>query len=107
MLHGDLTAANVLHAGGGRGLVAVDPAPCWGDPAFDTVDLILWKAYDLATCAARAGELGRLLGFPADTALRWCAALAAMTALELAEAAAPGAPASPQLDMLLELASSF
>jgi hypothetical protein len=30
-----------------------------------------------------------------------------MTALELAEAAAPGAPASPQLDMLLELESSF
>ena len=106
-LHGDLTPANVLHAGSGRGLVAVDPAPCWGDPAFDTVDLVMWQAEDLATVAARARDLGRRLGFPEETALRWCAAFAAMIALELAEAAAPGAPTSPRLNMLLELEGSF
>jgi streptomycin 6-kinase len=97
----------VLHAGAGRGLVAVDPAPCWGDPAFDTVDLVMWQAEDLATVAARARDLGRRLGFPEETALRWCAAFAAMIALELAEAAAPGAPTSPRLNMLLELEGSF
>jgi streptomycin 6-kinase len=107
VLHGDLTPANVLHAGPGRGLVAVDPAPCWGDPAFDTVDLVMWRADDMATVVARAQALGDRLGFPEEAALRWCAAFAAMTALELAEAAPPGAPTSSRITMLLELERSF
>ena len=37
LLHGDLTPANVLDGGEQRGLVAIDPAPCLGDPAFDVV----------------------------------------------------------------------
>jgi streptomycin 6-kinase len=39
LLHGDLTPANILDGGVARGLVAIDPAPCVGDPAFDGVDL--------------------------------------------------------------------
>jgi streptomycin 6-kinase len=31
LLHGDLTPVNVLDGGKGRGLVAIDPAPCLGD----------------------------------------------------------------------------
>ncbi|WP_367128197.1 aminoglycoside phosphotransferase family protein [Saccharothrix sp. HUAS TT1] len=38
MLHGDLHFGNVLD-GGARGLVAIDPRPCVGDPAVDAVDL--------------------------------------------------------------------
>ncbi|MEU4443780.1 aminoglycoside phosphotransferase family protein [Actinosynnema sp. NPDC050801] len=38
MLHGDLHLGNVLDAGP-RGLVAIDPRPCVGDPAVDAVDL--------------------------------------------------------------------
>ena len=104
VLHGDLTPANVLDGGAGRGLVAVDPAPCWGDPAFDTVDLLMWRADDLTTLSARARDLGDRLGLPQDRALRWCAAFAAMVALEIAEAAPPGEPRSARLRMLVELA---
>jgi streptomycin 6-kinase len=41
LLHGDLTPSNILDGGAGRGLVAIDPAPCLGDAAFEAVDLIL------------------------------------------------------------------
>ena len=44
LLHGDLTPVNVLDGGTGRGLVAIDPAPCMGDPAFDAIDLVFWRA---------------------------------------------------------------
>jgi len=37
LLHGDLHPANVLNGGPARGLVAIDPRPCVGDPAFDLV----------------------------------------------------------------------
>jgi streptomycin 6-kinase len=33
LVHGDLHFANILVAEGR--LVAIDPRPCWGDPAFD------------------------------------------------------------------------
>jgi streptomycin 6-kinase len=106
VLHGDLTPANVLDGGAGRGLVAVDPAPCWGDPAFDSVDLLMWRADDLTTLSARARDLGDRVGFAQERALRWCAAFAAMVALELAEAALPGEPPSTRLTMLVDLASA-
>lgn len=57
LLHGDLTPANVLDGGSARGLVAIDPAPCLGDPAFDAVDLVFWQAPDAATISARAERL--------------------------------------------------
>jgi streptomycin 6-kinase len=38
LLHGDLTRSNILDGGVRRGLVAIDPAPCLGDAAFDAVD---------------------------------------------------------------------
>jgi streptomycin 6-kinase len=44
LLHGDLTPSNILDGGPERGLVAIDPAPCLGDSAFDAVDLVLWQA---------------------------------------------------------------
>ena len=46
LLDGDLTPSNTLDGGAARVLVAIDPAPCLGDPAFDAVDLILWRADD-------------------------------------------------------------
>lgn len=107
VLHGDLTPGNVLDGGVGRGLVAVDPAPCSGDPAFDTVDLLMWRADDVSTLSARARDLGDRLGFPPERALRWCAAFAAMVALEHGEAAPPGVPPSARLGMLIELANAY
>jgi streptomycin 6-kinase len=103
VVHGDLTPVNVLDGGRERGLVAVDPAPCFGDPAFDTVDLLLWKARELDDLAVRAEELAAGLGLSHARLLRWCAAFAAMTALEEAEAAPVREPLSSRLQMLLDL----
>jgi streptomycin 6-kinase len=88
LLHGDLTPVNVLDGGTTRGLVAIDPAPCLGDPAFDAVDLVLWQAEDVDTITARAEQLAPEIGAEPERLFRWCAAFAAMLALELAEAEA-------------------
>jgi streptomycin 6-kinase len=87
LLHGDLTPANVLDGGAQRGLVAIDPAPCEGDPAFDAVDLLLWEVTDPSTVDARAHRLARASGLSYRRLRAWCAAFAAMSALEVAEAA--------------------
>jgi streptomycin 6-kinase len=85
VLHGDLTPANVLDGGPGRGLVAVDPTTCVGDPAFDLIDLLLWNAWDRAAVTSRATQLAPMVGVSIGRTLGWCAAFAPMTALELAE----------------------
>jgi streptomycin 6-kinase len=101
LLHGDLTPANILD-GGERGLVAIDPAPCVGDPAFDAIDLVLWRAEDVGTITARAEQLAPAIGAEARRLVRWCSAFAAMTALELAEASA----SHDQLEPFLALATA-
>lgn len=102
LLHGDLTPANLLDGGTGRGLVAIDPAPCLGDAAFDAVDLILWQADDLQTIQARTERLAAAAGVDAQRLLSWCTAFAAMSALELASR---GNGPSAGIEALLELAS--
>jgi streptomycin 6-kinase len=87
LLHGDLTPVNVLDGGEERGLVAVDPAPCLGDPAFDAIDLVLWRADDVETIAARAEQLAPAIGAEVGRLVDWCVAFAGMIALEMAEAA--------------------
>ena len=82
LLHGDLTPGNILDGGAGRGLVAIDPAPCLGDAAFDAVDLILWQADDLQTIQARTQQLAAAAGLDAQRLWGWCVAFAAMSALE-------------------------
>jgi streptomycin 6-kinase len=88
VLHGDLTPSNILDGGDRRGLVAVDPAPCLGDPAFDAVDLVMWQAGDVDIVGARAEQLASALDFETNRLLAWFTAFAGMTALELA--ASPG-----------------
>ncbi|HEY3184080.1 MAG TPA: aminoglycoside phosphotransferase family protein [Gaiellaceae bacterium] len=102
LLHGDLTPSNVLDGGDERGLVAIDPAPCLGDAAFDTVDLLLWQAHDVDTIAARADLLAQAIDLEAARLLDWCTAFAAMVALELAEA--PDA-SQRRIEALVTLAS--
>jgi streptomycin 6-kinase len=87
LLHGDLTPVNVLDGGEERGLVAIDPAPCLGDPAFDAIDLLFWRADDFGTIVARAEQLAPAIGAEVGRLLDWCAAFAGMVALEMAEAA--------------------
>jgi streptomycin 6-kinase len=102
LLHGDLTPSNVLDGGAGRGLVAIDPAPCLGDAAFDTVDLVLWQADDLQTIQARSERLAAATGVDPARLLGWCVAFAAMSALELAS---QGNGPSARTEALLQLAA--
>lgn len=102
LLHGDLTPVNVLDGGEARGLVAIDPAPCVGDPAFDAIDLVLWRADDVETIGRRIDGLAPLLGCGAGRLLDWCSAFAGMVAMEAAEASSGS---SAQLQPLLALAS--
>ena len=101
LLHGDLTPSNILDGGEQRGLVAVDPAPCLGDAAFDAIDLVLWQAEDVETIEARSDELAAATGAHPERLLAWCTAFAGMTALELA--ASPDAP-TKQVDAAAALA---
>jgi streptomycin 6-kinase len=101
LLHGDLTPSNILD-GAERGLVAIDPAPCLGDAAFDAVDLILWQADDVDTIQARTERVTAATGTDAARLLGWCTAFAGMTALELAsQATGP----RPRTEALLWLAA--
>lgn len=84
LLHGDLTAVNVLD-GGRRGLVAIDPGPCLGDPAYDVIDLLVWRAPDIATIEARAGRLADAMGIDVARLLDWCSAFGAMFALDMVD----------------------
>jgi len=97
LLHGDLTAVNVLD-GGKRGLVAIDPAPCLGDPAFDAVDLVFWRAGSVVTIADRAREFAAALEVDPGRLMDWCAAFAAMVALEIAEAGGSRGQVAPFLE---------
>jgi streptomycin 6-kinase len=101
LLHGDLTPGNILDGGAERGLVAIDPAPCLGDPAFDAVDLMMWQAGDLPTIEARIARLAASTDVDEERLVGWCAAFAAMSALELAS---HGNSRRAGLEALLELA---
>jgi streptomycin 6-kinase len=76
LLHGDLHFGNVLD-GGERGLMAIDPKACLGDPCFDAVDYVTGGAghtepdgieYRLTNVAAAAG-------LDPDRLLAWCRVL--------------------------------
>lgn len=97
LLHGDLTPGNILDGGARRGLVAIDPAPCLGDPAFDAVDLILWRSADVPAIEDRVRRLASVAGLDGGRLLAWAAAFAAMNALEIA--ARGDRPPSALLDL--------
>jgi streptomycin 6-kinase len=102
LLHGDLTPSNILFGGEPRGLVAIDPAPCIGDAAFDVVDLVLWRADSLSRIEQRAERLAVLMELDASAILSWCVAFAGMNALELATKAETP---SEQIEALVMLAA--
>jgi streptomycin 6-kinase len=102
LLHGDLTPSNILDGGDERGLVAIDPAPCSGDAAFDAVDLILWLADEPSTVEARADHIASTTGLDTQRLLGWSSAFASMNALELAS---EGNVPRARIETLRELAS--
>ena len=80
LLHGDMHPSNVLDGGPDRGLVAIDPRPCVGDPAVDAVDWVFWAADDRRGWESRGADLARRLGVDPERVWGWCMAFAAMHA---------------------------
>jgi streptomycin 6-kinase len=74
LVHGDLHLGNVLAST--RGLLAIDPRACAGDPDFDAVDFVLWDAAVRREAEARIPELAT----DHERLLRWCAAFVPLIA---------------------------
>jgi streptomycin 6-kinase len=79
LLHGDLHLGNVLD-GGARGLVAIDPRACAGDPCFDAVDYLLDGA-GLEGVDVRCAALAAVSGLDAGRLFAWCRAVAPVVAI--------------------------
>jgi streptomycin 6-kinase len=83
LLHGDLHLANVLDGGKARGLVAIDPRACVGDPCFDAVDYLLDGAGrdGMDGIDARCAGLAAASGLDAGRLHDWCRAIAPIMAI--------------------------
>lgn len=82
LLHGDLHLSNILRAGRGRGLVAIDPRPSVGDLTFDAVDWALDRAASIAEVHERIERLSKLApGLDPGRLWGWCQATAAPLAI--------------------------
>jgi streptomycin 6-kinase len=82
LIHGDLHLANILLAGPGRELVAIDPRPGVGDPAFDAIDWTLDRATSIDEVRERIDQLGKLVpDLDRDRLWRWCRATAVLLAI--------------------------
>ncbi|KUP96921.1 aminoglycoside phosphotransferase family protein [Thermobifida cellulosilytica] len=83
-LHGELHPGNLLDGGVKRGLVAIDPRGCLGDPAYDAIDWAVWKAESLDEIQERCLVLAAGIGVPSQRLFRWCVAFAPIFATALA-----------------------
>jgi streptomycin 6-kinase len=85
LLHGDLHPGNVLRVGHGRGIVAIDPRPCLGDPAMDLADLAMNGASSEEAIRNRCRQLADLADpIAADRLWLWCCSFAPLMAVSLA-----------------------
>jgi streptomycin 6-kinase len=103
LLHGDLHLGNVLDAGPDRGLVAIDPKVCVGDPCFDAVDYLLAAAGDSTTgdaVTARCHALAATHDIDPNRLHAWCRVIAPIIAVSLI----PNADNEPAVTELLTLA---
>jgi streptomycin 6-kinase len=80
LLHGDLHLANVLDGGASRGLVAIDPGACVGDPCFDAVAYLLNGA-GREGIEARCAALAAASELDESRLLEWCRAIAPVEAI--------------------------
>jgi streptomycin 6-kinase len=83
LVHGDLGLPNVLDAGPGRGLVAIDPRPCRGDRTVDAIDLALGRTTSLTGLRERIERLGALApDLNGDRLEQWCQATAVINVVQ-------------------------
>jgi streptomycin 6-kinase len=80
LLHGDLHLANVLDGGDSRGLAAIDPRACVGDPCFDAVAYLLDGA-GRDGIETRCAALAAASGLDESRLLEWCRAVAPVEAI--------------------------
>ncbi|MBB5955208.1 streptomycin 6-kinase [Saccharothrix tamanrassetensis] len=69
LLHGDLHPGNVLD-GGARGLVAIDPKTCVGDPCFDAMDYVV-EAAGAEGVGVRCRQVAAAYGLDPDRLFEW------------------------------------
>ncbi|MFJ8913588.1 aminoglycoside phosphotransferase family protein [Amycolatopsis sp. NPDC102389] len=79
LLHGDLHLGNVLD-GGPRGLIAIDPKACVGDPCFDAVDYVVSGAGHEGV-EARCRSVANACGLDGDRLSAWSRVVAPMFAI--------------------------
>lgn len=99
LLHGDLHLGNVLDGGPARGLVAIDPKACIGDPCFDAVDYVVSGAGQEGV-DARCRRVAAACGLDGDRLYAWSRVVAPMFAIAHLTHGGPEAA----LDELLALA---
>ncbi len=103
LLHGDLHAHNVLDVGHRRGLVAIDPRACVGDPASDLIDWVLTDAGDEHLMRQRAELLASEVGVDPAALWRWCECMAVLMVISWL---ARGSDSTAAAKSLLSLAES-
>ncbi|MFI9816648.1 aminoglycoside phosphotransferase family protein [Saccharothrix variisporea] len=79
LLHGDLHPGNVLD-GGARGLVAIDPKTCVGDPCFDAMDYVVDGAGEEGV-EARCAAVAAACGLDAERLMEWSRVNAVLAAV--------------------------
>jgi streptomycin 6-kinase len=83
LVHGDLGLPNVLDAGPGRGLVAIDPRPCRGDRTVDAIDWAVARTTSLTGLRERIERLGTLIpDLDGDRLEQWCQATAVINVVQ-------------------------
>jgi streptomycin 6-kinase len=80
LLHGDLHLRNALDGGPSRGLVAIDPKACLGDPCFDAVDYAVAGAGHEGV-EARCQQLATTCGLDGERLYTWSRVIAPMFAI--------------------------
>jgi len=98
LLHGDLHLGNALDGGPSRGLIAIDPKACLGDPCFDAVDYVVAGA-GLEGVEARCQRVATACGLDGDRLYAWSRVIAPMVAIAYLTYDGP----KPAIDELLAL----
>jgi len=98
LLHGDLHLGNALDGGPSRGLIAIDPKACLGDPCFDAVDYVVAGAGHEGV-EARCQRVATACGLDGERLYAWSRVIAPMLAIAYLTYGGP----EPAVDELLAL----